>query len=200
MFAHSSALDCTSLTIPSSSGSTLLWISSAVATWIAEGKTSLVDCEALTWSLGWTATTTSSSRFRLTEPTSCFAIEAITSLTFMLLCVPEPEIQIGSGNWSSCSPATTCAAAALMRSARWSSSLPSELFAAAAACLIRAIACTSLMGIRSPSPARPSPKKCIARWVCALQSASALTSIGPMLSFSVRVLIVFGRGKGRGRE
>ena len=46
---------------------------------IAVGNTSLDDCEALTWSFGWTA-----------RPSSREASAAMTSFTFMLLEVPEP--------------------------------------------------------------------------------------------------------------
>ena len=47
--------------------------------WIALGNTSLLDWDALTSSLGW-----------IGSPSSSLASEAITSLAFMLLEVPEP--------------------------------------------------------------------------------------------------------------
>ena len=74
-----------------------LWVA---AMWIALGKTSLLDCEALTWSLGCTG-----------SPSSWLASEAITSLAFMLLEVPEPVWKTSIGNSLSCSPAATAAAA-----------------------------------------------------------------------------------------
>ena len=80
-----------------------LWVA---AMWIALGKTSLLDCEALTWSLGWTV-----------SPRSSLASEAITSLVFMLLEVPDPVWKTSIGNSSSCSFAATVAAASAIASA-----------------------------------------------------------------------------------
>ena len=65
---------------------------STAATWIADGKVSLDDCAALTWSLGWTSTP------------SRWARVAITSLTFMLVLVPEPVWKTSIGKCSSCAP------------------------------------------------------------------------------------------------
>ena len=67
---------------------------STAATWMAEGKVSLEDCAAFTWSLGCTSTP------------CCWARVAMTSLTFMLVLVPEPVWKTSIGNWSSCSPST----------------------------------------------------------------------------------------------
>jgi len=58
-----------------------------VAMWIALGKTSLLDWEALTWSLGCTG-----------APCSSVASDAITSLAFMLLDVPDPVWKTSIGN------------------------------------------------------------------------------------------------------
>ena len=60
------------------------------AMWMALGKTSLLDWEALTWSFGWTG-----------SPSSRLAREAITSLAFMLLDVPEPVWNTSIGNSAS---------------------------------------------------------------------------------------------------
>ncbi len=49
------------------------------ATCTEVGNTSLLDCEALTWSFGWTG-----------EPSLCVARVASTSLMFMFELVPEP--------------------------------------------------------------------------------------------------------------
>ena len=38
----------------SRAGSRSWVVATAAATWMAEGNTSFDDCEALTWSLGWT--------------------------------------------------------------------------------------------------------------------------------------------------
>ena len=62
---------------------------SDAATWIAVGKVSLEDCEALTWSLGCTSTPARA------------ASDAITSLAFMLELVPEPVWKTSMGNASS---------------------------------------------------------------------------------------------------
>ncbi|CAB4910660.1 unannotated protein [freshwater metagenome] len=59
---------------------------SAVAIAIAAGNTSLEDCDMFTWSLGCTSTP-----FAL-------AIDAMTSLAFMLELVPEPVWKTSIGN------------------------------------------------------------------------------------------------------
>ena len=51
---------------------------------MADGKTSLELCDALTWSLGWTRFDPRAS------PSSSDARLAMTSLVFMLDEVPEP--------------------------------------------------------------------------------------------------------------
>ena len=60
------------------------------ARWMADGNTSLDDCDALTWSFGWTG-----------EPSRSVASEAITSFMFMFDDVPEPVWNTSIGNWSS---------------------------------------------------------------------------------------------------
>ena len=70
------------------------------ATWIADGKTSLDDCEAFTWSFGCTGL-----------PSASVARVAMTSLVFMLLDVPEPVWKTSIGKCSSQSPRATVAAA-----------------------------------------------------------------------------------------
>ena len=71
-------------------------IAPVAATWIADGKTSLDDCEALTWSLGCTGL-----------PSASVARVAMTSLVFMLLDVPEPVWKTSIGKCSSQSPCAT---------------------------------------------------------------------------------------------
>ena len=61
---------------------------------MAEGNTSLEDCDALTWSLGWTL-----------EPSRSAARVASTSFMFMLVEVPDPVWKTSMGNSSSHSPA-----------------------------------------------------------------------------------------------
>ena len=65
-------------------------IASVAARWIDDGKTSLLDCEALTWSFGCTG-----------RPSSRDARVAMTSLAFMFDDVPEPVWKTSIGNWSS---------------------------------------------------------------------------------------------------
>ena len=73
---------------------------------MAVGKVSLVDWALLTWSFGWTGFLLPSA-----PPSISFARFAITSLTFMLDCVPEPVCQTTSGKWSSSLPSMTSSAA-----------------------------------------------------------------------------------------
>ena len=63
---------------------------------IAVGKVSFEDCPMLTWSFGWIGSCAPS-----TPPTSWMQRFEMTSLTFMLDCVPEPVCQTYSGNSAS---------------------------------------------------------------------------------------------------
>ena len=71
---------------------------------MALGKVSLEDWLAFTTSLGWHST-----------PARAVS-EEITSLTFMLVLVPDPVWNTSIGNWSSCRPSTISAAAATIAS------------------------------------------------------------------------------------
>ena len=68
--------------------------------YIAEGNVSFDDCDMFTWSLGWTGALLPSG-----VPASWQQRLEITSLTFMLNCVPLPVIQTCNGNMSWCCPA-----------------------------------------------------------------------------------------------
>ena len=57
-------------------------IAPVAATWMADGKTSLDDCEAFTWSFGCTGL-----------PRASVARVAMTSLVFMLLDVPGAGLE-----------------------------------------------------------------------------------------------------------
>ena len=85
---------------------------SAAAMCRAEGKVSLLDWEALTWSLGCRTTPWSAARW------------AITSLTFMLVWVPLPVCHTTRGNSSSHLPARISSQAAEMAPACSAVSLP----------------------------------------------------------------------------
>ena len=63
-----------------------LRIARATATWIVVGNMSLVLWPMFTWSLGWIDFFAS----KRSPPASSIARLAITSLTFMLVDVPEP--------------------------------------------------------------------------------------------------------------
>ncbi len=64
-------------------------MSVAMATCMAVGYVSLDDWPMLTWSLGWTG-----RLLPRTPPASSMARLAMTSLAFMLVCVPEPVCQM----------------------------------------------------------------------------------------------------------
>src|SRR4051812_33336287 len=104
----------------------------------------------------------------------------------MLVCVPEPVCHTDNGNSSSCLPARTSSAARWIACAFSASSRPSSRFALAAAFLTLASAWTTGSGMRSLE----IRKKRRLRSVWAPHSRSAGTSIGPKLSFSVRVPLI----------
>ena len=155
--------------------------SSPVAIDIAPGKTSFEDCDMLTWSLGWIGFLEPSS-----PPSSSMARFEMTSLAFMLDWVPEPVCQTTSGKWSSRSPSITSWAAERMASATSPSSLPSASFTVAEACLTMPSARMIERGIRSSPILKFSSERC----VCAPQYLSSATSMAPMLSVSVRVVVI----------
>ncbi len=127
---------------------------------MAVGKVSLEDCDMLTWSLGWTGVLDP-----MTPPLISMARLEMTSLAFMLVCVPLPVCQTRNGNWSSRSPLATSPAACSMRPASVSSSLPMSRLTAAEAPLRTPKALISDLGIVS----MPMSKWCRERWVCAPQ-------------------------------
>src|SRR5215813_1361554 len=95
-FAFRSIESCNACT----DGISRLVVSTAAAMYIADGKLSFDDWDMLTWSLGWTGFFEPSG-----VPASWQHRLEITSLTFMLNCVPEPVIQTCNGNISWCWPA-----------------------------------------------------------------------------------------------
>ncbi len=74
----------------------------AAAMCITAGKVSLLDCPRLTSSLGWTGVPAPRP-----VPASSSARLAITSLAFMLLCVPLPVWNTTRGNSASSAPSMT---------------------------------------------------------------------------------------------
>src|ERR1035441_4872176 len=141
--ANSAALASNAAARCSSAGISSRASSRVAASPIADGNTSLDDCEALTWSFGCTG-----------RPSRCDASAAMTSLAFMLLEVPDPVWNTSIGNWSSCSPTATAAPASWIAAAIASSSTPSSPFTMAAQPLIEASAPIRARPIRSPSPAQ----------------------------------------------
>ena len=79
-------------------GRRTLWISSTVAMCMTVGKLSFDDWLLLTSSFGWTNLEPN------LPPKSWMALFEMTSLAFMLDCVPEPVCQTTNGKWSSSFP------------------------------------------------------------------------------------------------
>jgi hypothetical protein len=138
---------------------------------MADGNTSFDDCDALTSSFGWTG-----------RPSRSLARLAMTSLAFMFELVPDPVWNTSIGNWSSCSPAATSAAAASMAAATSPSITPREALAAAAAPLMRPKAEISDRSSTTPETGKFSTARC----VCAPHRAVAGTRTSPIVSRSMR--------------
>ena len=174
--ANSSALRSSDCARWSRSGSSWLTVEAVAATWIDVGNTSLLDCDALTWSFGCTS-----------RPSERVASVAMTSLVFMLLDVPEPVWKTSMGKCASWAPVATSCAAATIASARSPSRMPSSAFARAQAALICASALIWAGSIGVPEIGKFSTARCV--W--ARQSASAGTLTSPMVSCSMRQAVSF---------
>src|SRR6478735_7541449 len=144
---------------------------STAARRIAVGKVSLLDCPALTWSLGCTA-----------SPERRWASRATTSLTFMFVDVPDPVWKTSTGKCPSWAPAATSSAAVATASASAGSSTPASALTRAAAALTRARAWMISGGMPSPEIGKFST----ARAVWAPHRASAGTRTSPIESCSTR--------------
>ena len=158
----------------------LIWLT--VATWMAVGKASFVDCDLFTWSFGWIGVLLPSSP-------RCISMArlAMTSLVFILVWVPLPVCQTTSGKWSSRSPLITSCVASKIVFALSLSSKPNSAFTFATDCFTIPSAQIISLGNRSPPILKFSNDRC----VCAPQYLSAGTSISPILSFSILVLMTF---------
>ena len=99
------------------------------ATCMAVGNVSFELCEQLTWSFGCTSV----------SPSSSLARWAMTSLTFIFVCVPLPVCQTASGKLPSSEPSRISWQAVSIAPARRASSTPSCAFARAAAHLAHRI-------------------------------------------------------------
>src|SRR5215469_2828090 len=95
IFFHSPALAAIASRSSFTAGINCSFTFTAAAMFIAVGKESLVDCDKLTWSFGWTGVLVPSG-----VPASWQQRFEITSFTFMLNWVPLPLIQTRRGNIS----------------------------------------------------------------------------------------------------
>mmetsp|Transcript_29135 Transcript_29135/g.76318 ORF Transcript_29135/g.76318 Transcript_29135/m.76318 type:complete len:218 (+) Transcript_29135:961-1614(+) len=182
MPAHSSLLACNAFSRRSRPGSRRRWISSTAAMCMAVGKLSLLLWPMLTWSLGCTGLMVPSS-----APSSWLARFEITSLTFMFDWVPEPVWKVTSGKWESWTPVATSSAAFIIASPISLDNLPASMLYLAQHFFSFPKARITGSGILSG--ASPIGKFCRLRCVCAPHRRSAGTSMGPKLSFSLRVAI-----------
>src|SRR6516162_6954666 len=97
MSFHSSAFAAIASRRAVTAGSSRLFPLTAAAMYIADGNEPFDDCDMFTWSLGCTGVLLPSA-----VPASWLQRLEITSLTFMLNCVPLPVIHTCSGNISWC--------------------------------------------------------------------------------------------------
>ena len=143
------------------------------------------DWPRFTSSFGWTGLLPPRP-----APASSLARAAMTSLAFMLVCVPEPVWKTTSGNSSSRAPSATSWAARAMSSALSCGSSPSSALARAAAILSTPKA--RISGRVKRKRSTPMGKCSIERWVCAPQYLAAGTRTSPMLSVSMRQSSLMG--------
>src|SRR5690554_690579 len=169
--ANSSALASRAFARWSSAGTRSRTTPAVAATCTEVGKTSFEDCEALTWSFGWTS-----------APRRREASVARTSLVFMFELVPEPVWNTSTGKCSSCAPVATSSAAPTIASAISAGRTPSSAFARAAAFLTRASASMWPRSSGVPEIGKFSTARC----VCARYSAFAGTRTSPIVSCSIR--------------
>ena len=127
---------------------------------IAVGNVSFDDWDMFTSSFGWIGSFEPQA-----PPASSIARFAITSLTFMFVCVPLPVWKTTSGKWASSLPSATSCAAAAMRAAFAGGRSPRSRFTSAAARLRIPNARIIGRGIRIS----PISKFSSERWVCAPQ-------------------------------
>src|SRR5713226_699524 len=91
----------------------------AAAMCMAAGNVSLEDCDIFTSSFGWMG-----FLLPISPPAISMARLEMTSLTFMLVCVPLPVCQTRRGKCSLSFPSMTSSAAWVMRAALSAGSLP----------------------------------------------------------------------------
>ena len=152
-------------------------ISSAAARCIAVGNVSFDDCDIFTSSLGWIGVLEPS-----TPPASWIARFEMTSLAFMLVCVPDPVWKTTSGKCASCCPAMISSQTRTMRSVLSAESVPRSQLVSAAA-FLRMPKARIMARVKRMSP---MAKFSSDRWVWAPHSLSSATAISPMASRSIR--------------
>ena len=118
---------------------------------MAVGNVSFELCEQLTWSFGCTSV----------SPSSSLARWAMTSLTFIFVCVPLPVCQTASGKLPSSEPSRISWQAVSMAPARRASSTPSCALARAAASFTTANARMTSGGIFSVPMRKFSKLRCV---------------------------------------
>src|SRR5215471_20040369 len=97
MSFHACAFSSMALRSAVIAGSSRPFTLTAAAMYMADGNESFDDCDMLTWSLGCAGVLLPNA-----VPASWQQRLEITSLTFMLNCVPLPVIHTCSGNMSWC--------------------------------------------------------------------------------------------------
>mmetsp|Transcript_15280 Transcript_15280/g.35222 ORF Transcript_15280/g.35222 Transcript_15280/m.35222 type:complete len:201 (-) Transcript_15280:393-995(-) len=102
---------------------------------MAVGKESLLDCPMLTWSLGWTGDLVPTA-----PPRIWIARFDRTSLTFMLVWVPDPVWKMTRGKCLSSFPSMTSSAASAIAPATVASIFPISAWYSAQHFLTRAMA------------------------------------------------------------
>ena len=164
-------------------GSSVFESSSTAAIYIAVGKVSLEDWPRFTSSFGLIGFLEPS-----TPPAIWMARLAMTSLAFMLLCVPDPVWNTTRGNSWSHVPAMTSSAAWMMSATFSGGSSPSSPFASAAA-FLRMPKARMTGRVQAKRP-MPMGKLWMERSVCAPHRRSPGTGTSPSASCSIRNPVV----------
>ena len=170
---HSASFSSSTAGISASSSASTAAMCSAV------GKVSLEDWLMFTSSFGW----------QRAFPARAFARLAMTSLTFMLVWVPEPVCQTTRGKCPANAPERTSSAALAM-----TANFSSVIFAGSSVRLARAAASFRMpkaVMISSGMVSCPTPmgKFSTLRWVWAPQRRSAGTATSPIASCSSRLVM-----------
>ena len=148
---------------------------------IAVGKVSFDDWDLFTSSFGWIFFDLSVKL----PPIFTWHLFAITSLTFIFDCVPDPVCQTDRGKWSISLPSNISPQTEVIIFIFSLLKTPSSWFVSAAAILRTAKASIISQGIFS----KPISKFSKDLWVCAPQNLLESTFISPIESLSVLFVI-----------